>query len=460
MAGIGFELRKVIGKGGLGSFIKAAVSGTMLVAGPWLISIVSITLMQQFMGFALGEAPRVFMAVVVYCYAFSLVLSGGFHFIYTRVIADLLYRKKENESTGFMMVFLIPTILLSAGISSIFVPFIDLSIENLAMFRFAAVVLFTSINAIWVLMIFSSLLKWYMRVLLIYILGMACALIGVYYFGLRFSQAGALLGFALGHVIIAVMLLVLSVSEYPPEKYWAHALSYFVYLKKYFFLFLTGVFYNFAIWVDKIVFWFTAGEQIPETFFRLFERYDIAVYLANLTMIPGLVYFTIVTETGFYVALRKFLISLGSSRFSDIQKRKYMMVDEMNDGFRDQSFFQGAITVFLIVLSPVIARTMLPASSSAAILQFTLAGVFFHLLFLTAINFLFYIELYHYSFLATFVFFTLNLAGSYFMSTYGYLFVPGVSYLLSGLLAGILAIKLLAGSIRQIDRIILVRIGS
>jgi uncharacterized membrane protein len=48
MAGIGFELRKVITKGGLGSFIKAAFSGVMIVAGPWLLSIVGITLIRQF----------------------------------------------------------------------------------------------------------------------------------------------------------------------------------------------------------------------------------------------------------------------------------------------------------------------------------------------------------------------------------------------------------------------------
>ena len=33
MAGIGFELRKAITKGGLGSFLKAAFSGIMIVAG-------------------------------------------------------------------------------------------------------------------------------------------------------------------------------------------------------------------------------------------------------------------------------------------------------------------------------------------------------------------------------------------------------------------------------------------
>jgi polysaccharide biosynthesis protein PelG len=457
MAGIGFELRKVIGRGSMGSFIKAAVSGTMLVAGPWLISIVSITLMQQFMGVLLGEIPKIFMGVVVYCYAFSLVLSGGFHFIFTRVIADLLYTKKENESTGFMLVFLIPTTLLSAGLAAAFVPGITLTIEHLELFKISTIVLFTSINLIWVLMIFSSLLRWYMRVLVIYVLGMVCAIVGVYYFGLRYSVAGILLGFAIGHVIIALMLLVLSVSEYPPEKYFAHALSFFTYLKKYFYLFLTGMFYNFAIWIDKMVFWFHTGEQIPGSFIRLFEQYDIAVYLANLTMIPGLVYFTIVTETGFYIALRKFLISLGSARFADIQKRKYSMIEELNTGIKDQSFFQGAITIFLVILAPFIARFMLPAESSSTILQFTLGGVFFHLLFLTLINFLFYIELYHYSFLTTFVFFILNGTGSFFMARSGYLFIPGLSYMLSALISAFMAMVLLIGSIRQIDRLILVR---
>ena len=69
MAGIGFELRKAISRGGLGSFLKAAFSGIMIVAGPWIMSIIGITAIQRLMGFAVEEAPEHFMGVVIYSYA-------------------------------------------------------------------------------------------------------------------------------------------------------------------------------------------------------------------------------------------------------------------------------------------------------------------------------------------------------------------------------------------------------
>ena len=98
MAGIGFELRKVISRGNFGSFVKAAISGIMIVAGPWLVSILSLTVVARFFAGTYAEAPTLFLAVLVYGYAGSLIVAGGFHYLFTRLIADLLYEKKERES--------------------------------------------------------------------------------------------------------------------------------------------------------------------------------------------------------------------------------------------------------------------------------------------------------------------------------------------------------------------------
>ena len=72
MAGIGFELQRVLKRGGIGSFVKVALSGIMIVAGPWLLSIIGIFLIGRFAGVALREGRSLFMSVVIYSYAFSL----------------------------------------------------------------------------------------------------------------------------------------------------------------------------------------------------------------------------------------------------------------------------------------------------------------------------------------------------------------------------------------------------
>ncbi len=53
MAGIGFELQRVLKQGGMTGVFKVALAGIIIVAGPWLISILGIFSLSRFAGFAL-----------------------------------------------------------------------------------------------------------------------------------------------------------------------------------------------------------------------------------------------------------------------------------------------------------------------------------------------------------------------------------------------------------------------
>ncbi len=455
MAGIGFELRKTIGKGNLGSFIKAAFSGILIVAGPWLLSILSISLLYQYMGFAIVEAPDLFMAIVVFCFAFSLIIFGGFHYIFTRIIADKIYFYKYDEASAALIVFIIPVFIIAVLIASAIMPFLDIKIAHPLMFKISAVLLFAAVNLTWVIMIFISLLKWYLRIAAVYLTGMAIALFGVYFLGSRFAVGGAMLGFALGHLSIAAMLLFLGIKSYKPGKLSVLKGIFPAYLKKYRLLFLTGLFYYWGTWVDKIVYWIVKGTPIAGTFFKLNEAYDIAVYFSTLSMIPGLVYFVIISEIDYYVYLRKFLGSLGKNIFVEIQKRKYLLLKETVNSLREQAVFQGVFTVILILLAPRIAAALFGNTITSTVLTTTLAAVYFHLMFLTISNYLFYIELYKYSLLISILFFTVNLVTSIMTALFGSPNLAGISYLAAGIAATILGGILLYSSIKILDRRIL-----
>ena len=47
MAGIGFELKRVLRKGGLMRFLGVSLASTAVVAGPWLLSVLGIFLVQR-----------------------------------------------------------------------------------------------------------------------------------------------------------------------------------------------------------------------------------------------------------------------------------------------------------------------------------------------------------------------------------------------------------------------------
>jgi polysaccharide biosynthesis protein PelG len=454
MAGIGFELRKVIGKGGIGTFIKAAVSGIMIVAGPWILSVIGINIISTFMTPILGDMPY-FRGVIIYCYAWSLFLFGGFHFLYTRIMADLLFVKKTDEAAGALVFFALFAFLISGAISVTAVFTFKLDFEYPNLFRAAAILLMTTVNVLWLIMIFISLLRWYGRILFVYTGGMAVALILVYLLGRAYGTSGALLGFALGHLLIVVLLGVLAFAENKPKSVFSNGRVFISYVKKHTLLFMTGFFYYWGIWIDKMVFWITRGEAIPGTFITLFADYDVAVYLANLTMIPGLVYFIIVSETEFYVLIRKFLVSLSSRTFTEIQKRKQNMLGGMYRGIRNQSLFQAMFTISLILFVPIFSRTAIGGLVEPIVLQITLIGVFFHLLFLTLMNYLFYMEFYLQACMTCFIFTAANAALAVISSLELIPFIPGASYCAAGILAAVYALSALGKRGKRLDRKIL-----
>jgi uncharacterized membrane protein len=229
------------------------------------------------------------------------------------------------------------------------------------------------------------------------------------------------------------------------------------YLFRYRLLFLAGLLYAWASWADKILFWLTLGKQVEGTWFRVFDTYDVPIFFAILTMIPGLVFFTIETETSFYPRLRQFLRCIGKETWTGIIRSKQKMIRTMNAGIREQSILQGICSLTLIILAPVIGRVLFGNSVDVSALRLTLAAVFFHALFLTLMIFLFYFELYAQSVAAVLVFFCVNAAASLGIGMLGGARFLGLSYLVGGIAGSAVAGVLLSLSVRRIDRTLFAR---
>ena len=458
MAGIGFELQRVLRRGGIGAFVKVALSGIMIVAGPWLLSIAGIFLVGRFADISVQQNRTAFMGVIIYSYAFSLVIFGGSHYIFTRMLADLIYLKQNRQAASLLLFFSLIVAVLAAAIAVAAVS--RLSPPGLTrplLFRFSAAAFFTIINVAWLLMIFISLLKKYVAIFLVFLGGMTLSVIGVLFLGRSLALEGAMLGFAAGQALTVILLLLLSFQEYKPGDSRKMFKSLLAYFPKYRFLFLSGLFYYWGIWIDKMVFWAGLGQPAPGTFFRLFERYDIPVYLSNLTMIPGLVYFIVVLETDFYSYLKDFLLSLGNGMLNEIQKRKALMRTKLRQGLREQSLFQGVITAAFLILAPALGRIF--SGIDVSLLRITMFAVFFQLLFLTEMTFLFYFEQYRPAFLAALAYFLVNLGGSLATLFHGAgLF--GLSYLAAGIVASGICAVFLFKTVRRADRLILARYTS
>jgi len=452
MAGIGFELQRVLRKGGIGSFLQVALAGAMITAGPWLLSVGAIFFIGRVSEPLLAGSQRLFLGVVSYSFAFGLLLFGGSHYVFTRLVADLVYEDKKGEAGGALLRFSGLTslaALIVAGVAAQFLrPAVD---KGLAVFQAAAVGLFVLVNLNWVLLIFASLLRRFARIFLVYLAGMAAALMGVSALAPSLGLGGALLGFDLGQLVIVGALSVMSFRGYPPTRIPFRTI--FAAFRKFWHLFLSGTFYYWGIWIDKVVYWLTTGDRFPGTFVRTFDTYDIPVFFANLALIPGLIYFMVITETDFFVRLKVFLKSLQSGIYRTIQERKYRLLKSAIGGLREQTVLQGLFTVVLVLGAREIATTVL-GGVDTFILRLTFAAVFFHLSYLTLLIYLFYFQVFKRSALLAFLFFSVNLTGSILVSAAGaYRYAP-LPYLVAGLVATVACLRIVNASARSLDRLL------
>ena len=405
MAGIGFELRKIAAQGNAKGLFQASLSGIMIVAGPWIISILTILIFQQpFMGIPF-EFRNLFISSTIYIYSSSLILTGGFHYIFTRILSDFIYRNEMDKAMGLTVQYIgISTLILlplSYALQYAFLKNVPL------LHRGAFMILFITINHIWIMMMTASAMKRFNQLVLVFILGMVSSLLFLRAAVVYMDTSYLLMAYTTGQIIIFLLLYLFLHRELGMAKVGFFSL-FFTYTKRYKALFISGFFYYGALWIDKIVFWYLRGEFIPGTSMKLYQTYDIIVYYSNLMMIPGLVFFVIFSETEFFIVLKKFLGSLGKQPYKTIKWNMYRLIRTSRFILIEQFALQGAVMLFFLRL----AWMHPPMKETFSIVFVTAIGIVVLDIFLTLMNFLFYIEQYNGVLLGTSVFFLINLTGA------------------------------------------------
>lgn len=446
MAGIGFELRKVASLGNARGIFQASLSGIMIVAGPWLISILTILMFQQPVMGIPEEFRRLFTASTVYIYSSSLVLNGGFHYIFTRILSDYLYRNENPKAFAYTLGYMLKSSLILIPLAFFMVALFFREISSLHKAGF--IILFVVINHIWILMLTASAMKRFNQLLLAYVIGMASSLLLMKLFHSTVGREGLLLAYALGQVILFLIVLFYLRGDMGWERV-SRKGDFLRYMKRYYYLFLTGFVYYGALWADKFIYWYKRGEIIGESTMRLYPAYDVIVYLTNLMMIPGMVFFVIYSETEFFVTLKKFLDSMSNKPYHKIRTYQRILLKTNRKILSEQFGFQVIFTMLFLIWSlnnPQLRdhmRIIIPTALSIMVLG----------LFVCIINFLFYIERYRQVLLSCLIFITVNAALAWFGEG-GDLITPGLSSLAGAVLGTLTASLFLSHSLRNLDRII------
>src|SRR5687767_8615886 len=98
MAGIGFELGKILAKPGYANLFRAYGYAALIGSGPWVFSILSLALLGILLrGTTAREELDLFFLAVTYIYGFSLIMTGPTQMVLTRYAADRHFDGQRNR---------------------------------------------------------------------------------------------------------------------------------------------------------------------------------------------------------------------------------------------------------------------------------------------------------------------------------------------------------------------------
>jgi len=446
MAGIGFELRRMIDeRRGFVAKVRAYSCAALIASGPWLMTILTLTLLNVAGPYLGGtEGYSLFRALVTYAFAFSLILQGVVQMAVTRWVADQLYAKRYLDVLPAFAACLAVTGGVHAAIGTAFCVWAGFA----ARLSLLVVSLFTIIGMTWIALIWLSLVRQYDDILRAYVYGTLVAMATVLLVFLSQGTEPILAAYTSGQAFTLVLLLrtILRGMETGEKR------DYRVFRSLVSFPVLAGVglFYNAAIWVDKMIFWFADGIG-PHPLVRYHPLYDTCSFLAFLTVVPALAVNLVQLETSFYEKYRAYYGAiLAGSPLGVIEKNRRRMFESLKEGVVRLLRLQGAITASVVIFAPLIVQGLELPEIAVRLFRLTCLGAGFHVLLLICLLMQMYFDLRGQALATSATFLVLNGALAWWSVSRG-IETYGVGYAVASFLTLLLGFVLLHRSIERLD---------
>jgi uncharacterized membrane protein len=390
MAGIGFELRKVMRRDTLVGVARAYFYAGLISSGPLILSIFGILIIGLLsLAVVIPQFAIVqFQVSVTYLIAASLIATGPLQLSLTRFISDRLFEKRDDlVLSNYNAVVLVSTVVSAAlAVTAMALGFRG---EPLA-YRLLMVAGFTVMSNIWIAVIFLSSVKQYRQILVVFFVGYACVValaLALNHHGL----VGLLGGFVGGHLVLLTGLSGLIYRNYRSPTF----VSFEVFERRYAYvsLALVGLLFNLGVWVDKFIFWYGPGTGSRVIgWFNASIIYDIPVFIAYVCVMPGMATFLVRIEADFVEYYDAFYDAVrNGDTFGRINDMRDMMVRSVRTGLYEIIKVQAIVLLLIVAfgqwvlealhISPLYMPLLLVdvISASLQVLLLGLLNVFFYL---------------------------------------------------------------------------------
>lgn len=446
MAGIGFVLRRLTQRDDLLGLAGAYLHAAWISSGPWLFTILSIAGVNLMLArFAPQSAVEVFRIVIIYNFGFSLLIAGPITMVATRYLADRIYEKDVGEAPGMMLGAL--TIQFAAQ-TLIGMPFYLLATEMDVATRILSLVNFYAIGGIWIVAIFLSALKSYNSISITFLVGMVVSFVLSVLLANTVGAAGILFGFTIGLLVVFFALAARVLAEYPyPVK---NPFGFTRYFRRYWELGFAGLFANAAVWVHSWVMWFAPERRVIAGVMISFPAYDSAMFLAYLSLLPGMAIFLISIETRFFEHYVGFYRDIERhATFQTIERNHRGIIQVLVESMRSVVVLQTLVCFLMIVLGASMLQLTRTDFSAIGIYRFGCLGVLFHAFILFCGIILSYFDLRKRLLAVYLVYFVLNLVCTWVGREAGFVYY-GYGYFLASLITFLVAYVLTASSVARL----------
>lgn len=433
MAGIGFELQKLLTGKSMAHKIFAYLLSALISSGPWLFSMFSLMLINFFsQNMFPGGLFTPFRITIVYIFAASIIISGPIQFLLTRYLADQHYlRRKYNYCPG-----LFSALMIQLGVNMLTLPlFLFLMEGSHPLFIVGSFLLFVVITGIWMTIDFLSVTKNYIFIVLTFFLGSVMSFVCAIIFPIALeTEYAPVFGFLVGQIVLFGILLGYGLFQFPSKL--RIKMDFVRYFKEHFSYLFIGGFYNGGIWIDKIMIWIFLGN--PEIYnFKSYPVYDGTVFLCYLTIIPALAIFLLRSETTFFTRYHKFYRSFDSDTLRSIEAKRKDLVANLWQGLAILAVVQGGTSLFTGLYLHF-------TNELTTLFLYLIGAAFFQVLLLFVMIYMMYFDQKREVTIITGIFFFSNLITNYLAAGHAYLPL-GAGYLMSAgiaFLSGIILLKL------------------
>jgi len=261
-------------------------------------------------------------------------------------------------------------------------------------------------------------------------------------FTVRLGLLWTFASFYVGQCLLLFLLIYRVIKDYASNRLFE--LDFLNRNRSYYSLALVGFLYNFGIWVDKFVFWFSpiTGDNVFANI-RASIIYDVPVILAYLSLVPGIAVFFLKVEVEFateydnyYKAVREW------GTLEDLYRLGNKMIEGIRATLYETMRVQAIATVLIFFIEEYVFEFLHVSKVYIPLFNVLLLGALLQLGFMVVFAILSYFDRRKYLLWMTAVFAFTNLVftiGSQYMGPYFY----GYGYVLSLLVSMLLGMLFL-----------------